>query len=69
MDTKTHSKSSTLANDVFDQIRTAIVKGELAPGSKANEPQLSKLYGISRGPLREAIRHLEGCTRIHLLRY
>ncbi|NKB32002.1 MAG: FCD domain-containing protein [Pseudomonadales bacterium] len=61
-----NAKSSTLADDVFDQIRTAIVKGELAPGSKINEPQLSKQYGISRGPLREAIRRLEGCKLVEI---
>lgn len=57
---------STLADTVFSQIRTSIVKGELAPGSKVNEPQLSKQYGISRGPLREAIRRLEGCKLVEI---
>ena len=60
------TKPSTLADDVFDQIRNAIVKGELAPGSKINEPQLSRQYGISRGPLREAIRRLEGCKLVEI---
>jgi len=55
---------STLADNVFEQLRTAIIKGELPPGSKVNEPQLSKQYGISRGPLREAIRRLEGCKLV-----
>lgn len=59
-------KNSTLADTVFDQLRTAIVKGELPPGSKVNEPQLSKQYGISRGPLREAIRRLEGCKLVEI---
>ncbi len=66
MNTETISKASTLADDVFDRLRTAIVKGELAPGSKVNEPQLSKQYGISRGPLREAIRRLEGCKLVQI---
>lgn len=57
---------STRADSVFDSLRTAIVQGELAPGSKINEPQLSKLYGISRGPLREAIRRLEGCKLVEI---
>lgn len=59
-------RAETLSNIVFDQLRTAIVKGELAPGSKVNEPQLSKQYGISRGPLREAIRRLEGCKLVEI---
>ncbi|GJM14348.1 MAG: transcriptional regulator [Pseudohongiella sp.] len=57
---------STLADTVFEQLRTAIVKGDLPPGSKVNEPQLSKQYGISRGPLREAIRRLEGCKLVEI---
>jgi DNA-binding GntR family transcriptional regulator len=59
-------KIGTLADSVFDQLRTAIIKGQLAPGSKVNEPQLSKQYGISRGPLREAIRRLEGCKLVEI---
>ena len=66
METVVRTKSSTLADNVFDQLRTAIVKGELEPGSKVNEPQLSKQYGISRGPLREAIRRLEGCKLVEI---
>ena len=49
----------TLAERVFHQLQDAIVRGELAPGSKITEPGLSKVYGISRGPLREAMRRLE----------
>ena len=60
------AKTLTLADDVFDQLRTAIVKGELLPGSKINEPQLAAQYGISRGPLREAIRRLEGCKLVEI---
>jgi len=40
-------------------IQSAIVKGDLAPGSKLREPDLARRYGTSRGPLREAIRRLE----------
>jgi len=66
MDSQIRLKTSTLADTVFGQIRTAIVKGELPPGSKLNEPQLSRQYGISRGPLREAIRRLEGCKLVEI---
>ncbi|MCV6590081.1 MAG: GntR family transcriptional regulator [Marinobacterium sp.] len=54
------SETRTLADRVCDQIATAIVKGDLAPGQKISEPELARNYGISRGPLREAIRRLEG---------
>ena len=49
----------TLAERVFQQLQSAIVRGELAPGTKITEPGLAKAYGISRGPLREAMRRLE----------
>ncbi|GAB2794101.1 GntR family transcriptional regulator [Halomonas shantousis] len=49
----------TLAERVFNQLQSAIVRGEMAPGTKITEPGLSKAYGISRGPLREAMRRLE----------
>lgn len=49
----------TLAERVFNQLQDAIVRGELAPGTKITEPGLSQAYGISRGPLREAMRRLE----------
>lgn len=50
----------TLADQAFDKIVTAIVKGDLAPGSRISEALLARTFGISRGPLREAIRRLEG---------
>src|SRR6056297_3474100 len=55
----TNPEVRTLAERVFHQLQDAIVRGELAPGSKITEPGLSKTYGISRGPLREAMRRLE----------
>ena len=50
----------TLADQAFDQIVTAIVRGDLAPGERLSESSLARTLGISRGPLREAIRRLEG---------
>jgi DNA-binding GntR family transcriptional regulator len=50
----------TLADRALDRIETAIMKGDLAPRTKISEVLLAKTFGISRGPLREAIRRLEG---------
>jgi DNA-binding GntR family transcriptional regulator len=50
----------TLADRVFSEIQNAIVKGEIKPGSKMSEAELASRYGVSRGPLREALRRLEG---------
>ncbi len=53
--------SATLSEQVFRSIQAAIVCGDIAPpGSKISEPELARTYGISRGPLREAIHRLEG---------
>lgn len=52
-------EASTLAEQVFHRLRSQIVEGEIPPGSKISEPELSRTLGISRGPLREAIGRLE----------
>ena len=57
---KRQAEGETLADHVLRQIQSAIVKGDIAPGSKISEPELARAYGISRGPLREALHRLEG---------
>ncbi|OTG65952.1 GntR family transcriptional regulator [Acinetobacter silvestris] len=52
--------TETLTDQIFRKIQMAIVSGEIAAGSKISEPELARTYGISRGPLREAIHRLEG---------
>ncbi|EAR61817.1 transcriptional regulator, GntR family protein [Neptuniibacter caesariensis] len=52
-------ETRTLADRVCEQIVNAIVIGEIPPGQKISEPELARTYGISRGPLREAMRRLE----------
>tara|TARA_R110000751_G_scaffold103832_3_gene199163 strand:- start:2653 stop:3441 length:789 start_codon:yes stop_codon:yes gene_type:complete len=52
--------TKTLSDGAFRQIQTAIVKGDIAPGTRISEQYLSTTFGIGRGPLREAIRRLEG---------
>lgn len=42
-----------------DGLRASIVAGELVPGSRLIEVALADEYGVSRGPVREAIRALE----------
>ena len=49
----------TLWEQLFRQLSDAIVAGELSPGSKLSEPVLAKRFGVSRGPLREAINRLQ----------
>lgn len=49
----------TLARRCFDGIKADIINGQLAQGTKIVESDLALKYGISRGPLREAIHRLE----------
>ena len=44
---------------VFKTLRQAILKGELKPGERLMEIQLANKLGVSRTPIREAIRKLE----------
>lgn len=48
-----------LRDVVFNTLRQAILKGELAPGERLMEIQLAEKLGVSRTPIREAIRKLE----------
>lgn len=54
------NKSETLADRAYDAIADAIVRGELPPGARISEAALATRFQISRGPLREALRRLEG---------
>lgn len=44
---------------VFETIREAIISGHLKPGERLMEVQLAEELGVSRTPVREAIRKLE----------
>ncbi|GAA4889616.1 GntR family transcriptional regulator [Ferrimonas pelagia] len=53
------AKQATLADRTLIQLQHAIIGGELEPGSKINEQAIAARFGISRGPLREALQRLE----------
>ena len=48
-----------LRDVVFNTLREAILKGDLKPGERLMELQLASKLGVSRTPIREAIRELE----------
>lgn len=48
-----------LRDVVFHTLREAILRGELKPGERLMELQLAAQLGVSRTPIREAIRMLE----------
>lgn len=53
---KKKSLSETIAEELFRLIAT----GTLKSGQRLNEVHLSESFGVSRGPIREAARELEG---------
>jgi DNA-binding GntR family transcriptional regulator len=49
-----------LSRTVADWLAQRIINGESAPGERLTEPRLAELAGVSRSPVREALRILEG---------
>lgn len=58
--TSTRDDSATIASRIAELLRDDIVQGSLSGGQRLNEVALAKQYGVSRIPLREALRILEG---------
>ena len=48
----------SLHDAVVNQVRDMIIEGRLLPGSRINEGQVGALLGVSRTPMREAIKTL-----------
>ena len=44
---------------LYDELRTAIIQGRIPPGTRMSQVQLAAQFGVSRTPLREAIRLLQ----------
>ena len=68
---------STLRERALEALRTAITSGEYRPGDHLGEEELAGRLGVSRGTVREALRHLQqeglvtagarGMLRVHNL--
>ena len=52
------SLTSTKADEIALDLEQAIVAGDIAPGTVLRQEQLSARYGVSRTPIREALRRL-----------
>ncbi|MCP4284881.1 MAG: GntR family transcriptional regulator [Gammaproteobacteria bacterium] len=60
---KSHSESipinrSTLSGQVAERLRADITSGVYQPGGQLNEALIARQFGVSRGPLREAMQRL-----------
>jgi DNA-binding GntR family transcriptional regulator len=54
------ARGAPLSKVLCDQLETMILSGQMKPGERLNEQQLAQHFGVSRGPIREAVRALEG---------
>src|SRR5262249_3613182 len=52
-------KRKPVVPEVADQIRAAILKGALVPGSKIAQDELASSLGVSRLPIRQALLVLQ----------
>ena len=52
-------REQPLRDRIHDRLRSAILSGELAPGTPVIEAELAARLGASRTPIREALRRLE----------
>ena len=52
-------RSISIADQIFDQLEREILAGKYARGEVISELGLSRELGVSRTPIREAIRRLE----------
>jgi DNA-binding GntR family transcriptional regulator len=59
-------ESRTLWEQVRDRLREDVLSGELDPGTVLSEASLARSFGVSRGPIREALGRLasEGLVTI-----
>lgn len=49
----------TLADRVYEQLRESIIRGKIPDGTELNQVELAESFGVSRVPVREALRRLQ----------
>ena len=69
MEQKKFSKPMSLVDQIKQELCIAIEKGALLPGEQLKEVELQKWFGVSRAPIREALRLLQGDGLIILDNY
>lgn len=59
-------ESRTLAEQVAGNLEKSILDNELSPGTELSEVELAEYFGVSRGPVREALRQLGAAGLVSL---
>ena len=49
----------TLWEQIADALREDIIRGKIMPGERIVEEEIAEKFHVSRGPVREALRHIE----------
>ncbi len=57
----------SMSDQIAERIFVDIVVGQYAPGERIREEELAQHFGVSRGPIREALRILEKDAVVRLL--
>ena len=60
------SKPAPLAQDLRDRLEEEILSGHRPPGSRLDESKLAQHFGVSRTPVREALRELAAADLVVL---
>jgi len=60
-------RASSVVDLAYERIRSLVLSGELAPGARLGQDELAERFGISRTPVREALRRLAGEVLVDFL--
>jgi DNA-binding GntR family transcriptional regulator len=63
------SKTASASSIVFEELRKAIIKGDLAVGEALRQDEIAALFNVSRIPVREALSRLEEQGLVRTQRY
>lgn len=66
-DTDARIERQPLLDAILSRLRDMIIEGTLPPGTRLNEGQIGQQLGVSRTPLREAIKYLASEGLVELI--
>jgi DNA-binding GntR family transcriptional regulator len=55
-----HIRADSVVDLAYERIRAMVIEGEIPPGARLGQVELAEQLGISRTPIREALRRLTG---------
>ena len=57
----------TITDQVMMHLRTQILTGEIAPGSRIDQGEIARQFGVSLVPVREALARLQSSGLVHII--